>query len=109
MLLLSAVHTQTQGVTMSKRVTKSMAVRTLKAIETSFASWVQEGYGPKLLEDWDGHDFVIVWEEGAPYDWAFLLDGGTEEEYGFKVPAAKIPSTVWTEPINHCVIGLYRV
>lgn len=94
---------------MTKRVSKSMAVRTLKAIEVSFASWVQEGYGPKLLEDWDGIDFAIVWEEGAPYGWTQLLGGGIEEEYGFTVPEAKIPATVWTEAVNSCVVGIYRV
>lgn len=93
----------------NNRVTKSMAVRTLKAIEVAFASWVQEGYGPKLLENWDGIDFAIVWEEGAPYDWAFLIGGGIEEEFGFQVPAAKLPKTVWTEPVNSCVVGIYHV
>lgn len=95
--------------TMPAKVTKSMAVKTLKAIEVAFASWVQEGYGPVLLENWDGIDFAIAWEEGAPYDWPQLIGGGIEEEFGFKVPAAKIPATVWTEAVNGCVVGLYRV
>ena len=93
---------------MASRVTKTMANKTLAAITASFKGWVEPGYGPKLMEDWDGHDFCIIWEEGAPYGWVHMLHGGVDEEYGFKVPAAKIPAGVWCEAVNSCVVALFR-
>jgi len=84
-----------------------MANKTLAAIQTAFKPFIQEGYGPKLMEDWDGHDFCILWEEGSPFEWVHMMYGG-QDEWGNKVPPANIPATVWTEPVNSCVLALYR-
>jgi hypothetical protein len=51
--------------------------------------------------------WAIVWEEG-PYEWVHYLDGGIEEEFGFRLTPIQRPAGVFTEPIESFSLGLYR-
>lgn len=58
---------------------------------------------PKILADFDGYEFVIVWESGSPYQWSYLFPfGGFEEEFGSTVKdvSASLPKGVWLEALN---------
>lgn len=96
-------------------VTKRDANRVVKAIEKKFSSYIAAGYSrPQLFEDWDGKDFVIMWEEG-PFEWSYqpINDETIDDElsslagYAVKVPAVKLPDNVLVEPINHYSVALY--
>jgi hypothetical protein len=61
---------------------------------------VRELYGtdePKLVEDWDGRDFVIIWEAGYD-DWPMNVSAG----WGLTADG------VWVEPVNNGVLAIYR-
>jgi hypothetical protein len=100
---------------MAKKITRKQAETALKAIEQQFASYIEPGYGPQLMDDWDENFWVIVWEEGAPYEWTLAAEvGGTDEELSIlrgervDIPAAASwPKSVFAEPVNYCVLGLY--
>lgn len=78
------------------------------------------GSPPTLLTDFNGHDFVIVWEEG-PYEWTYRFPyGGVDEEtteiirrefgkpdYTARTQPAVLPDGIWTEAINHYSIAVY--
>lgn len=68
-------------------------------------------YLPRVMQDWDGHDFAIAWESGSPYDWTYNFPfGGVDEEFGGTVKdvSAGLPAGVRVEAVNSCVIALYR-
>lgn len=110
---------------MRTTITTAQANAALNAVREQYATaMAAEMYPePTLVEDYteSGHP-AIVWEEG-PYDWPFLIHGGTSEEdhalfaeasaeFGQTMappvrPPAKIPTTVFAEPINHIALGLY--
>ena len=95
---------------MARNLSRGQANGTLKAIKKQFAAWVDESTDiyPELREDWGDYRWVIVWESGAPYEWALLAgQGGIEEEFGFKVAPARLPKNVFVEPVNGSVLALY--
>ena len=47
--------------------------------------------------------------EFGPSDWTLLVGGGGLDEFGYEYEPAKMPAGVWVEPVNGCVLGLYRV
>lgn len=53
-------------------------------------------YGPELLEDWDGHRWVVMWEKG-PFEWTYGASSKVD------VPG------VWVEAINHYSVAIHRV
>lgn len=101
------------------KVTKAKAQASLAAIKTAFNAYLGEGgEGPVLMEDFDGRDYTIVWEDGAPYDWPFLATGGGVDEelaglaaeFGTTIAPmepVKFPDGVFVEPVNHLSVGLY--
>lgn len=97
------------------RVTKREAERTLAAVRRAFKAYVSDGYGPKLVKDWNwgftvahDYDWAIVWEEGSPYNWTYLFpDGGIDEEFGGRHPAVDLPDGVWTEAITGWALAIY--
>ena len=92
---------------MARKVTRIMAEKALAAIEVSLGVDTKYG-GPEILEQWDGYDFVICWE-GGWCDWTFIVSGGGFDEYGHENEPTKMPAGVWFEPVNGCILALYRV
>jgi hypothetical protein len=92
-----------------KPISRELAETALDAIKVQFANYIEEGYGPKLVEAWteSGH-WAICWEEGV-YEWTILaVHGGHDIQFGDEVPEAQdFPSKVFAEPVNACVLGLY--
>jgi len=104
---------------MAKNPSKAQATKVLAAVKAKWAAYEDDGYPPKLLEDFDGRKWTIVWEEG-PYQWSYspidevTLDeeltalandfGGTGPVY---TRAVALPPGVWVEPINHYSVGIY--
>ena len=69
----------------------------------------EEGYGPIAVRDWNGDGrHAIVWEDGAPYDWTYLIDGGTDEEFGIRYTRVAPPKGFFFEPITHYALGIYE-
>lgn len=67
--------------------------------------FVRLPYGPKLVADYRGYGPSIVWEEGSPYGWVHLIGGGVDEEFGFRVPATKLPEDVdYLDPIDSIAV-----
>lgn len=92
------------------KVSKSKAEKVLAALLDQCKPWVQEGYEPKLVQDFDDREWTILWEEG-PYEWPYLFPhGGVEEEFGFKVAdvSGQIPEGIFAEPVNHYSVGIYE-
>jgi len=99
-------------------ITKTQAELVLAAVTRKFSPYVEPGFGPTLLSDFDGRPWTIVWEEG-PYEWPFAqLDAKTVDEeltaeaaeYGAGLifsPAVTLPPGVWVEPVNHYSIAVY--
>lgn len=70
----------------------------------------EEGYGPRAIRDWDGPGrHAIVWEDGAPYGWTMLLDGGRDEEFGIQYPAVPAPAGFFFEPYTHYAAGIFKI
>lgn len=92
---------------MAHKITKLQAERTLRAVETQWAAWIDDSSShPILSMDWNGAP-AILWEDG-PSDWAYLFNsGGTEPEFGFKIDAAKVPAGVYAEPYYSFVLAIY--
>jgi hypothetical protein len=95
------------------KVSKAKAEQVLKSVRKAFAPYVTDQYGPTLVEDWDGEGWAVVWEDGAPYEWALLYGGlaagyeVTEEEFGFKFKPVKKVTGVYTEPYYSYVLSIY--
>ena len=80
----------------------------LASIRKTFAAYIDsDEYAPKVLRGWDGHDTVIIWEDGAPYDWTILVNGGYDE-FGTTYAPCTMPPGVHAEAVNGCVLALYR-
>lgn len=87
------------------------------AVRETFEAYLDAGYcEPTLMQDFDGREWTIVWEEG-PYQWPFLATGGgvdeemaaLGEEFGYTpkpVEAITVPGA-FIEPVNHYSIGVY--
>jgi hypothetical protein len=76
-------------------VTRQQAARVLGYVQGLYDVYGPDG--PKLVEDWDGRDFVIIWEDGyddwpmnVSNNWVMTADG------------------VWVEPVNNGVLAIYR-
>ncbi len=96
------------------RASKKEAQAVLKALHIQTKPWVDLGYKPKLIMDWDWHGDggvpSIVWEEG-PYDWpVYFPHGGIEEEFGFHLPdvSGLIPDGVWVEGSTHFAVSIWK-
>ena len=98
----------------SVKVTKRDAEKVLAAVRKQFSAYVKGGSDldqPMLIKDWDffGHGavpYAIVWE-GGPYEWAHLVGGGVDEEFGFRYESAPIPDNVYVEPYTSYVLAIY--
>jgi hypothetical protein len=99
-----------------KRITSSMANRTLAAVKKQWGEIADGDLGPKLIKDWDWDgkpiDYAIVWEEG-PFEWSYLFPNGgrmSEWDISFTLPdvSAKVPAQVFAESVTSWSIGLYR-
>lgn len=93
-----------------KRVTRVMAEKVVAAIIEQWGVEPKYNGQIELVEDWDGHDFVIFWEHG-PSEWPMIVSGGGWVEDmmgGHEYEPAKVPRTVWTEPVNGAVLAIYR-
>lgn len=63
---------------MSKNLTREQAETVLREIKTRYISWIEPGYEPKLVENWEKTyespeptiPWAIVWYEG-PDEWAY--------------------------------------
>lgn len=85
-----------------KSITRKDAEKVVAAIKAQRSAWVEEGYGPHLLEDFDDQPFVIVWEEG-PYQWTYDFPfGGVDEEFGttIKDVSAMLPDHLYVEAMT---------
>lgn len=94
-----------------KTTTEAKARKVLALVEKQFKPWVDKDRGcqPELRMEWDGN-VAILWESGAPHDWAmYFPSGGTEEEFGFKIKSVAdgMPAGVFAEPANMYVLCLY--
>lgn len=59
----------------------------------------EPGYGPRLMEEgFDGRQWTIVWEEGAPDGWMDRLDG--------RVAA---PAGTYFGEVNHLQLAIYWI
>ena len=66
-------------------------------------------YRPVVVPDWNGPgEHAICWETGAPDQWAFLLDGGIDEEFGFDWKPVPCPKGHWHEAYYSYVVLLYK-
>lgn len=66
---------------------------------------------PKILEDFDGQPFVIVWESGSPYQWTYNFPfGGTDEEFGgtIKGVSRMIPKGFFVEAMTSYSVSLFE-
>lgn len=90
-------------------ISRADAEKVLEALKAQWGDFEANGMtGPKLVEDWNGAPFAILWEEG-PYDWPFTFpNGGVNEEmaslgeeFGIggqvKDVSGMIPSNVYVE------------
>ena len=101
-------------VTTTKIATEAETEKVLAAVMMAFLPWIEEGMsgpfdGPFIGETEYGSP-TIVWE-GGPYEWVHLFPrGGTDEEFGFKIPDVShlIPKGVWVEPANHYSTAVYK-
>lgn len=120
--------------TTTTTITEAQATAALDAVKAQYAAYLvpqtidgeeHDALYPEPVLVWDytdsGHP-AICWEEG-PDDWALLIHGGTSEaerymfasaseEFGTEIkaperPAAKMPATVYAEPLMSFVLGLY--
>lgn len=92
---------------MARKVAQAQAEKIIASLNKQWGVDPKYG-GPELLAGWDGHDFVIIWE-GGPYDWTILASGGGFDEFGHEYEPVKLPTGVWVEPVNGCVLALYRI
>lgn len=112
---------------MKTALTRETAEKVLKQVTTKYAAYIEAGYEPKLIQDWDwvGHTpWAIIWEEG-PDEWAYNFGGGgfdyeiyegarafgKSEEEARKLatvePTADLPG-VFTEPVTGWALGIYE-
>lgn len=86
----------------------------LAAIKKQYAVYLEDAGPddqPLLIKDWNffgngAVPYAVIWE-GGPYEWAHLVDGGIEEEFGFRVQAAELPDTVEVEPYTGWALAIY--
>src|SRR6266498_1159652 len=79
-----------------KSVTREQAEEVLQRVKATWDmgyEWTRRE--PKLVEDWDGRKWVIIWEEG-PEEWAYWTS-----QYN--------TAHVWTEPVNSAVLAIYSL
>lgn len=86
---------------MPKEISEKLARDTMALVVQRFQGEVADvdTYGPTLQEPGEQcPGWAIVWEDGAPEDWAVraFADGKTNA-----------PAGVFAEPVNHLCIGLY--
>ena len=106
---------------LDRRVTQKQAERVLAAVHTRFRPYVEEGYGPKLIMEFDFSGAprpAIVWEDG-PFEWAHLASSGGVDEgmaslarnAGIRTaPPEQDPVKVaglFLEPITSWALGIY--
>lgn len=105
------------------KVSEKKAEQVLEAIRNAFPAYLDAlEKGPVLIPDFDGRDWTVMWEEGAPFEWPFLLGGGVDEEMASLLSefmddeaagkaatqqAAVFPKGVFVEPVNHYSVGIY--
>ena len=89
--------------------TREQAERALELLKKHYGSYVQDGYEPKLVQEWDWLDsgptpWAIVWEEG-PEEWALSFWEAANpgeyqeiEEWGSDVYAS--PVTSWAVSLH---------
>jgi hypothetical protein len=102
-------------------ISQKLAEQALEAVKKQFSVYVSPGYEPKLVQNWEKPwngetiDWVIVWEDGAPFEWAVnARDGGYDEELSslmekrVETPAAtEWPEGVCSEAATYYVLALY--
>lgn len=96
-------------------VRKADAEKVLAAVRRQFRANIQAGFtGPILVKDWEPYyggspvPYAVVWEDGSPYEWAYLFPhGGIEEEFGMLVKPVAIPDSVYVEPCVSFIVGIY--
>lgn len=107
----------------SPQLDPGLAQQCLQLVEQKFSSYIEGGYGPKLIPDYETFSgnscWAIVWEDGSPYEWAYLATGGGVDEEmaglmdqeGAGPPDAhepiSWPAGVYAEPIMSMILGLY--
>jgi hypothetical protein len=107
-----------------RRVTREQAEAVLHAVRQQYGAWLSDdSAGPELRRDWDGRDWVVLWEEG-PYEWSYaaLQEHVEPEMYELAVEAgataeqarrtallkeARLPDGVWVEAVNHYSLAVY--
>jgi hypothetical protein len=101
--------------TTDRPVSRNLAKKALEAVKQQFASYIEPGFEPKLIEGWtDSGHWAICWEEG-PYEWAYNApQGGTDEDLSALMgkhkevePAKDFPKEVFAEPCTSVILGLY--
>lgn len=108
--------------TTKTQVSEAQAQAVLEAIRNQFRGYIDAlEAGPVLIPDLD-REWTIVWEEGSPYDWPFMLGGGVDvdmvnmmTEFMSEADAVKgathqptvFPAGVYVEPVNHISVGIY--
>jgi hypothetical protein len=111
---------------MAKTVTEEQAQAALAAIREQFKSYLEPGYEPEIIRDWNFLDYptpvAIVWEEGGPDEWAYRAqEGGRDIELTLEVrsipgmeeavidtpPASSWPEGVGFYPVTSFAIGLF--
>lgn len=95
------------------KVSKAKAQQVANSVKEAFKPWVTDEYGPTLVKDWNGEGWAVVWEDGAPFEWALLygtLAAGypvVEEEFGFTLKPVPKVKGVYTEPYYSYVLCVY--
>lgn len=93
---------------MAKNLTKKQAEAALKKVEKWMEPWTKgAGDKPKLYPPGFHTTGWSIAYEGGPWDWTYLIGGGVEEEFGFKMPPITFGKHVFAEPVNNCILGLY--
>lgn len=106
------------------RISKALATKALKAVETQFKAYIEKGYEPELRVAESGRCWEIVWMYG-PDEWAIrafdtstdpevyqlAIDAGMTRDAALKtatIESTPCPAGVFAEAVNYSVLGLYR-
>lgn len=80
-----------------------------KVVDELMRVFNQEKWGwerPRIMVDeWEDGRTVFVWD--GPPEWTYVFPYGGTIGRDVKVPEAKLPPGVWTEPYNLGVVSVY--
>lgn len=93
-------------------VTAVLAQQALEAVKAQFKDYLDEGLkGPELIRDWEAPsgrvvDWVISWDEDAPYEWTLHAGTGEGTVSQALIGTAVWPAELYAEPYTASVLSL---